>query len=304
MPNDHRQLAVFDDRPFFERALAFGVRAGILADAKIAAIVDDGPKGMVQIAEYFGTQYLRPNIDEARQRIVNLVSLFLEEQSGGDLEKAAHSLRDGSFSVAFARRLGNAEKPLGNARGCLVRNHDQAVPESCFSPTGRCAVAPTIARRAPERQDHQQTIDTALWFAERLGVAAAELSTVAAESVIRSVRARSSQLQRAAGNPHRRRVSCRCSKRSGSRGFPGKGRRLLARLLQELPKSYLPVVQHELQRIESEDLPRIADHSRPLAQLLQELEPLYHLRDFGPEDAGLFDGGSLRGLAADHRRQD
>ena len=97
MQPDRHQIAIFDDRPFFERAFVYGVRNGIIDQEKISSIRNDAPKGMVQIAEYFGTQYLRPNIEEARLRLVNLVSLFLEDSSGGDLDKAARSLRDNTF---------------------------------------------------------------------------------------------------------------------------------------------------------------------------------------------------------------
>jgi hypothetical protein len=94
---EDRRLAVFDERPFFERALVYGYRQGIIDDERLQQIRNDAPKGMVQIAEFFGTQYLRANIEEARLRIVNLVSLFLEETSGGDLARAARSLRDNTF---------------------------------------------------------------------------------------------------------------------------------------------------------------------------------------------------------------
>jgi hypothetical protein len=49
------------------------------------------------LPNFFGTAYLRPNIEAARARMVNLVSLHLEDSSGGDLEKAARSLRDHTF---------------------------------------------------------------------------------------------------------------------------------------------------------------------------------------------------------------
>ena len=86
-----------DARPFFEKALAFGVQHGILHPDKLDAIRNDAPKGMVQIARYFGSEFLRPELEKARDRMVNLVSLHLEQTSGGDLHAAAESLRDHSF---------------------------------------------------------------------------------------------------------------------------------------------------------------------------------------------------------------
>ena len=90
-------IAVFDGRPFFEKALKFGVQHGILDSAKLEAIQTDAPKGMVQIARYFGSEFLRPELEKAKDRIVNLVSLTLQIQSGGDLRKAAEHLREHSF---------------------------------------------------------------------------------------------------------------------------------------------------------------------------------------------------------------
>ena len=80
-------VALFDERPFFERALQHGVRHGILVPEKLAAMCQEAPKGMVQIARYFGTEYLRPDLELARTRLVNLVSLYLEDSCGGDLDR-------------------------------------------------------------------------------------------------------------------------------------------------------------------------------------------------------------------------
>ena len=59
---------------------ALGAQEPAAARAPRAAV--DAPKGMVQIARYFGTEFLRPELEKARDRIVNLVSLYLESTSG------------------------------------------------------------------------------------------------------------------------------------------------------------------------------------------------------------------------------
>ena len=87
-------ISLYDARPFFEKALQFGVENGIIDSQKLAAIGADAPKGMVQIARYFGSEFLRPELEMAKDRIVNLVSLYLESSSGGDLHQAAESLRE------------------------------------------------------------------------------------------------------------------------------------------------------------------------------------------------------------------
>jgi hypothetical protein len=289
MPNDHRQLAVFDERPFFERALAFGVRAGILADAKIAAIVDDGPKGMVQIAEYFGTQYLRPNIDEARERIVNLVSLFLEEQSGGDLEKAAHSLRDGTF---LSHSRGGSEMlkslwamPEDASFGIMIKQS-----QKLFLADWSLRSSADYRQARAERQDHQQTIDTALWFAESLGVPAEEISTVASESIIRTAVLLHLAGSTAASLPNAAEFVGILAKLR-EKGVPAKGRKSLAAVFKALPEAYQAAARRELHKVESDDLPRILDASQAMNKLIPELEPLYFLRDFGLEEASQFSAG-------------
>ena len=55
-------IAVFDARPFFAKALAYGVQHRLLDAAKLATMRAEAPKGMVQIARYFGTEYLRPEL--------------------------------------------------------------------------------------------------------------------------------------------------------------------------------------------------------------------------------------------------
>ena len=55
-------VSLFDARPFFEKALAYGIQHGIIAPAKLEAINAEAPKGMVQIARYFGSEFLRPEL--------------------------------------------------------------------------------------------------------------------------------------------------------------------------------------------------------------------------------------------------
>ncbi|WP_395011871.1 hypothetical protein [Undibacterium sp.] len=97
MSENLQAVALYDDRPFFETALRHGVRFAIIARAKIEAIEAEAPKGLVQIADAFGSKYLRPEIEVARKRIVNLASLYLLETSQGDLDIAAKLIRDNTF---------------------------------------------------------------------------------------------------------------------------------------------------------------------------------------------------------------
>lgn len=96
-PTASSGMALFDERPFFEKALAHGLQHGLIDADKLAAIRADAPKGMVQIARYFGSEFLRPELEKAKDRLVNLISLNLQHSSGGDLQLAAQALREHSL---------------------------------------------------------------------------------------------------------------------------------------------------------------------------------------------------------------
>ena len=90
-------LAAYDDRPYFARALDFGLKNGIIDSERLDSMRTDGAKGVVQIADYFGTAHLRNDLDEAVKRMVYLASLYLEHMSDGNLARAARSLQENTF---------------------------------------------------------------------------------------------------------------------------------------------------------------------------------------------------------------
>ena len=79
----------FDARPFFEKALSYGHQHGLIDAARLEAMAQEAPKGMVQIARYFGSEFLRPELEKARERLVNMISLHLEDSTRGDVHAAA-----------------------------------------------------------------------------------------------------------------------------------------------------------------------------------------------------------------------
>ena len=42
-------ISLYDSRPFFEKALQYGVQHGIISPAKLEAIETEAPKGMVKV---------------------------------------------------------------------------------------------------------------------------------------------------------------------------------------------------------------------------------------------------------------
>ena len=186
-----QSIAIFDDRPFFEKALAYGVQHGILDAAKLEAIQTDAPKGMVQIARYFGNEFLRPELEKAKDRIVNLVSLTLQIQSGGDLRKAAEHLREHSF-MSRSKAASDMLKALivmpqnthfgMNEHGGFSDKH---IPQ--LAKWSLCNLADYQAELG-KRQEVAHVIDAAIWLADQLGLHADDLEEAGcdAEAVIRT----------------------------------------------------------------------------------------------------------------------
>lgn len=184
-------VALFDDRPFFEKAVAYGVQHGVLDQAKLDAIQTDAPKGMVQIARYFGSEFLRPELEKAKDRIVNMVSLTLQIQSGGDLRKAAEHLREHSF-MSRSKAASDMLKALivmpqnthfgMNEHGGFSDKH---IPQ--LAKWSLCNLADYQAELA-KRQQVAHVIDAAIWMADELGLHADDLEEAGcdAEAVIRT----------------------------------------------------------------------------------------------------------------------
>lgn len=184
-------ISIYDTRPFFEKALQFGVAQGILDQGKLDTICNDAPKGMVQIAAYFGSEFLLPELDKARERIVNLVSLYLEDTSGGELRVAAELLRDQSFlscskggSTMLKRLIAMPQTShFGmNVRGGFTDDH---IPQ--LAKWSLRSLADYRAELA-QRSHADQAMNAATWLATALGMPASELEEAGtdAEAVIRS----------------------------------------------------------------------------------------------------------------------
>jgi hypothetical protein len=184
-------VALFDDRPFFEKAVAYGVQHGVLDQAKLDAIQTDAPKGMVQIARYFGSEFLRPELEKAKDRIVNMVSLTLQIQSGGDLRKAAEHLREHSF-MSRSKAASDMLKALivmpqnthfgMNEHGGFSDKHIGQLAKWSL-----CNLAEYQAELA-KRQQVAHVIDAAIWMADEMGLHADDLEEAGcdAEAVIRT----------------------------------------------------------------------------------------------------------------------
>ncbi len=186
-----QSVSLFDARPFFEKALTYGVQHGVIHQVKLDAICQDAPKGMVQIARYFGTEFLRPELEKAKDRMVNLVSLYLEHTSDGDLRIAAESLRDNSF---LSRSKGGSD--MLKALIAMPQNSHFGMNEGKgFTDDQIPLLAKWSLRTLPEyqvelaqRKQATLLVDAATWMAETLGMSAEDLEEAGkdAEAVIRT----------------------------------------------------------------------------------------------------------------------
>ena len=184
-------ISLYDARPFFEKVLHHGIQHNIIDSHKLDAIRNDAPKGMVQIARYFGTEFLRPELEKARDRMVNLVSLYLEHSCNGDLDEAAISLRDHSF---LSRSKGGSDllkamiampqnSHFGmNERGGFTDEHIAQLARWSL-----CSLSDYHSELA-KRQQVARVIDAAVWFADELGFDVDDLEEAGkdAEAVIRT----------------------------------------------------------------------------------------------------------------------
>ena len=184
-------VSVYDARTFFEKALHYGVQHGVIDHQKLALICAEAPKGMVQIARYFGSEFLRPELEKSRERMVNLVSLYLETSCQGDLRQAAESLRDHSF---LSRSKGGSD--MLKALIAMPQNShfgmneygaftDEQIP--LLAKWSLRSLADYQAELA-QRSQVAEVMDAAIWLAAQLGLDAADLEEAGkdAEAVIRT----------------------------------------------------------------------------------------------------------------------
>ena len=270
-------VSLYDARPFFEKALHHGVQNGIIGPDKLEAICADAPKGIVQIARYFGNEFLRPDLEKAKDRLVNLVSLHLESSSGGSLQRAAESLRDHSFlsrskagsdmlkamlalpeSTSFDMALDDAgdlagAPPKGLADWSLKRFSDYQFE---------------LAKRLPL----QQYIEAAVWLAEHFGMEPGELEETHthAEAVIRTALLLAST--QSAEMPdwldfQNLVEALRKKYRPGKASRTAAASKLPAIVMpEELPEAFMAVVQAVRLSVVA-DLPLILDPSQPARAL-------------------------------------
>ena len=284
-PQQAQALSLFDSRPFFEKALVYGLQHGIIDQAKLDAIAVEAPKGMVQIARYFGSEFLRPELELARDRIVNLVSLNLEHTSGRDLRRAAEALQGNSF---LSRSKGASDMlkalivmPQSSHFG--MNEHggfgDEHIPLLAKWSLRTLADYQT---ELAKRSELALLIEAALWFADELGMDAEDLEDAGrdAEAVIRTALLMLATRQTELPDwVVFQKTVVAMRKKAATAKAPG----LKIPLPGDLPEKFHAVVDGIRQSIMA-DMPKILDSSLPPRKLFDQT-PAFMGRYFWVESA-------------------
>ena len=288
-------LQLHDARPFFEKALVHGVQHGILNADRLAAIHTDAPKGMVQIARYFGSEFLRPELEKARDRMVNLISLYLLETTGGDLQEAAISLRDHSL---LSRSKGGSDMlkrliamPQSSNFGMAGYADAETPLLAVWSLRSHADYRAELARRTQVAQ----AMEAARWWAHQYDLDTDELETAGAdaEAVVRTgllMQVLAPRAMEQGGWPDAAGFEKLVAAQRKKKTAPPAS----LRLPSGLPAEVREAVQAQCAAVLA-DLPRLLDAATPLRSLLRPLGP-FRARYFLLDDPLAEVDGYHRGL--------
>ena len=283
-----QSVMLIDHRPFFEKAVQHGVRHGIIAPERLAGMGREAPKGIVQIARYFGTEFLRPDLELAKERMVNLMSLYLEDSCDGDLNLAAQALRDHSL---LSRSRGGSD--MLKALIGMPQSSHFGMQES---PGFRDEHIPLLAKWSLRtfddyRAEKSRRLHTALlvgaatWMASRLNMDADELADagVDADAVIRTALLVSLDKRSTMPDWPAFEKTVLALRKSPVRQARSDANNASINLPRELPEQFRQVVESVRQSVQT-DLPKIRDPALPVRRLFTQT-PAFAGRYFWREDA-------------------
>lgn len=285
-------LATVDHRSFFERTLAYGVENAVLSEIHLERIREDGAKGVVQIANHFGTAYLQASLETAATRMVNLVSLYLDDKTDGNLQMAAISLRDNSL-LSHSRGGSDLLKRLNALPQDtqLVKRQANPVDEKSFVDDHTFAAPFSLADYRKEvlnRLDIQRTTDFARWIAGQFKVRAEEYCDYPAEEIINSALLVGYVGQEPLSFPTKSGF-IKLVNQIRKAGFKPKATPF-DRLLAGAPDEFRRQAQAAMLVFIKEQLPKLkASENKPVDFLFGDLAGLYFVLDSLEEEVGEFD---------------
>ena len=285
-------VAIVDDRPYFEKALHHGLASGLLTPEVLRRIEADAPKGIVQIADHFGTAYLRTDLETALARLVNLVSLYLEDFSNGDLNTAALSLRDNSF-LSHSRSGFEMLKRLHAMPGDTSLHARIADPlaQKIFVNERSFAFPLSVAAyrlQVAQCQANQLRIEFARWLARRLNASPAECEDFSAEEVIRSAMLVLHVGPKTLELPSKRQFVEQVETLR-KKSFKAKAATLDA-FLREAPEAFAAMAREAMQEFVANVLPQLKTAERSADELLHaDAQGAFFVRDTPDEDIAAYD---------------
>lgn len=267
-------LATFDSRPFFDKALRYGVDQGIIFPEQLGSIQSDFAKGIVQIAHYFGTAHLRPELELALRRMVNLVSLYLEDYSASDLNKAAYALRDKRL-LAHSKAGSDMLKRLHALpeNTVLVSNHVSAESQRAYldekTAVNKIELTEYQSLLAKGLKN-QSLINFAYWLAKKMGVAREDVDD--ADSLIRSamlvIYVDKAAFQMPTRTEFVRLVKAAKSQKMKAAQSHADEKSRLQAFMSDAPAEMQPIAQRLMMLFVEKDLPQIRDAAYSADKLL------------------------------------
>lgn len=183
-------LATLDNRPFFDRALRHGVEQQLISSERLRTLQEEFAKGIVQIANFFATAHLRPELELARHRMVNLVSLYLAEMSGGNLQTAALSLRDNTLQSHSKGGSDMLKRLHALPDHTLILDAQPSQEDQrAFLDEKTAAHSLSLAEYQSAwviRQGIKNRIELAFWLGKKMGVDRTQAQSEDADTLIRS----------------------------------------------------------------------------------------------------------------------
>lgn len=285
-------IAVVDDRPFFEKAIRFGLANGILSRPDLARMEADGPKGIVQIADHFGTAYLRTDLESAVVRMANLISLYLEDFANGDLYAAAVSLRDNSL-LSHSRGGSEMLKRL-HAMPAETSLHPRKVDapgQKIFVNERSFAFPLSVASyraQLAQCQSNQRQIDFARWLLRQLNARQEACEDYSAEEVIRSAMLLLHVGAKTLEMPSKRDF-INLIETLRKKSFKSKPA-VLDAFLREAPTDFQAMTRQAMQTFVDSDLPRLKSPEKSADEILHaETQGAFFVRDTPEEDVVAYD---------------
>lgn len=280
-------LAQFDDSTFFEKALRFGVAKGIITDQKISAIDAEAPKGLVQIATAFGSPYLRAEIEMARLRIVNLVSLYLSETANEDLDVAARLIRDHTFLTLSRGGSTMLKELFALPEYPILGTTEHGRVEDFLEFWTRKKTIKDYQETKKQRRQYQIEIQLALKFSMAMGLPRSIFQDQhgEADALIRSALLIGMQ----SGNKKNLPCFDQLEFATLLETMRKKGLREQSILPIELTGDERGVIQLLQQDILDHDVPQITNKKVPLDALINKLKNRYFIRGHEMEDTANYD---------------